>query len=508
VEPWLHDLYDAEGMREVDRWAIEERGVPSLELMENAGRALSAAAAELAGEGAVRIVCGKGNNAGDGLVAARLLRETGFDAEALLLWPAAELSGDAAANLERLGGARQVDTGGLEEALAGAAVLVDAIFGTGFSGAPRSPAAEAIAAINASPARVLACDIASGIDASTGEVEGAAVQADETVTFHAAKVGHLVAPGKRHAGELRIAPIGIPEGAPSHPAAGVIDTSVLSLLPHRGPDSTKFSSGQVVIAGGSRGLTGAVSLSAAAAIRAGAGYATVVVPADLEPIFEQRLVEVMSAGCPGPPGHLGADSAERVLGVFERAAAGALGPGLGREEESLELARSVAGAIECPLVVDADGLNAFAGQAGRLASRSAPTVMTPHAGELGRLLGRPSEEIDAHRLACAREAAQEAGAVIVLKGDDSIVTDGSRVAVNALSSPALATAGTGDVLSGLTAALLARGLEPFPAACAAVIAHARAGLEAVERIGLAESVIATDVIACLPAGLRPDGPVH
>jgi NAD(P)H-hydrate epimerase len=334
------------------------------------------------------------------------------------------------------------------------------------------------------------------------------VQAEETVAFHAAKVGHLVAPGKRHAGELRIAPIGIPEGAPSHPAAGVIDTSVLSLLPHRGPDSTKFSSGQVVIAGGSRGLTGAVSLSAAAAIRAGAGYATVVVPADLEPIFEQRLVEVMSAGCPGPPGHLGADSAERVLGVFERAAAGALGPGLGREEESLELARSVAGAIECPLVVDADGLNAFAGQAGRLASRSAPTVMTPHAGELGRLLGRPSEEIDAHRLACAREAAQEAGAVIVLKGDDSIVTDGSRVAVNALSSPALATAGTGDVLSGLTAALLARGLEPFPAACAAVIAHARAGLEAVERIGLAESVIATDVIACLPAGLRPDGPVH
>ncbi len=185
-----------------------------------------------------------------------------------------------------------------------------------------------------------------------------------------------------------------------------------------------------------------------------------------------------------------------------------LGPGLGRDPGSVELAREAVGAIEAPLVLDADGLNAFAGELGRIAARGAPTILTPHAGELGRLLGRDSAEIDAHRLAAAREAAKSAGgagagAVVVLKGDDTIVTDGERVAVNALSAPALATAGTGDVLSGIAAALLARGLDPFAAACAAVLAHARAGRDAAARIGAAESVIAGDVIDSIPAGLRP-----
>ena len=505
MESWLHPLFDAEGMRSIDRWAIEEQGVPSLELMENAGRALSVAAAELAGQRPVRVVCGKGNNGGDGLVAARLLRETGYDVDALLLWPASELRGDAAHNLERLGDAREVETTSLPAELRGAGVVVDAVFGTGFSGAPRDPAGAAIEAINACEAAVVACDIASGVDASTGEVGGTAVRADLTVTFQAAKTGQLVAPGKWHTGELRIAPIGIPDGAPAAPSAGVIDASVLELPPPRGAESTKFSSGQVVIAGGSRGLTGAVVMSASAAVRAGAGYATVAVPADLEPVFEQALTEVMSRGCPGPAGHLGPESAEGILAAFEGAAAGVLGPGLGRAPESLELARTLAGGIEAPLVIDADGLNAFAGALERIAARSASTVLTPHAGELGRLLDRPSGEIGAHRLACAREAAQAAGAVIVLKGDDTIVTDGKRVAVNAVSAPALATAGTGDVLSGVTAAMLARGLDPFAAACAAVVGHARAGVAAAERVGLAESVIATDVIASLPAGLRPDG---
>jgi ADP-dependent NAD(P)H-hydrate dehydratase / NAD(P)H-hydrate epimerase len=159
-------------------------------------------------------------------------------------------------------------------------------------------------------------------------------------------------------------------------------------------------------------------------------------------------------------------------------------------------------------VIDADGLNAFAGRLGELTSRAAPTILTPHAGELGRLLERDSAEVDAHRLACAQEAAEKAGAVVVLKGDDTIVTDGTRTAVNALSAPGLATAGSGDVLSGITAALLARGLEPFAAACAAVLAHARAGRDAAARVGAAESVIATDVIESVPLGIRPDGPVE
>ncbi|HWW67784.1 MAG TPA: NAD(P)H-hydrate dehydratase, partial [Solirubrobacterales bacterium] len=224
--------------------------------------------------------------------------------------------------------------------------------------------------------------------------------------------------------------------------------------------------------------------------------------------FELGQPEVMSVGCPGGDGCLAPASLKAVLRVFERAAAGVLGPGMGLDPGSVELAREAAGTIEAPLVIDADGLNAFAGRLERIAAREAPTVLTPHAGELGRLLGRDSVEISAHRLASAREAARAAASVVVLKGDDTIVTDGERIAVNALSAPELATAGAGDVLSGMTAALLARGLEPFAAACAAVVAHARAGRDAARRIGAAESVIATDVIASIPAGMRPDAPVE
>jgi ADP-dependent NAD(P)H-hydrate dehydratase / NAD(P)H-hydrate epimerase len=507
MENWLRGLYDAEGMRSVDRWAIEDEGVDSLELMENAGRAVAEAVAKLRPEGPVRVVCGKGNNGGDGLVAARLLRELGFEAEVLLLWPADELSEDATANLKRLdGGITEIENAA--DQLAGSGAVVDAIFGTGFSGAPREPAAAAIEAINDCGAPVVACDIASGVDAASGEVAGAVVECEVTVTFHGAKVGHYVAPGKWATGELVVAPIGIPPGAPEPEAAGVIDPAVLDLAPRRGAQSTKFSSGQVTIAGGSRGLTGAVRMSSTAAIRAGAGYATVAVPADLEPVFEAAEVEVMSRGIPGPEGRLGTPGIEALLAAYEKAAAGVFGPGLGRDEDSLALARAVVPRIEAPLVVDADGLNAFAGSLAYLASREAPTVLTPHAGELGRLLKRESSEIGDHRLAAATEAATRSGAVVVLKGDDTIVTDGERVAVNAVAAPALATAGSGDVLSGMIAALLARGMEPFDAACAGVIAHARAGQEAARRIGLVESVIASDVIAAIPAGLRSAGPVE
>ncbi len=482
MESWLSPLYDAEGIRAVDLWAIAEQGIPEPELIEAAGTALAEAVAGLAPQGPVRIVCGKGNNGGDGLVAGRRLGAMGFEVDALELWA-------------------DGPPGDLDAWLEGSGAVVDAIFGTGFSAAPRQPAAAAIEAINRCRAPVIACDIASGVDASSGEVGGVAVEADLTVSFHAAKIGHRVAPGKWHTGELRVAPIGIPAGAPGRPAAGVIEPGVLALAPSRGARSTKFSSGQVVIAGGSRGLTGAVRMSSLAAIRAGAGYATVAVPADLEAIFELAQPEVMSVGCPGGDGCLAPGSLKSVLRAFEPAAAGVLGPGMGRDPGSVELARAAVAAIEAPLVIDADGLNAFAGEAGRIAQRSAPTILTPHAGELGRLLDRSSEQIAAHRLAAAREAARSAGAVVVLKGDDTIVSDGERVAVNALSAPALATAGTGDVLSGMTAALLARGLEPFTAACAAVLAHARAGRDAASRIGAAESVIATDVIDSIPAGL-------
>jgi hydroxyethylthiazole kinase-like uncharacterized protein yjeF len=507
IEPWMDGLLDAERMRAVDSWAIEERGVPSLELMEAAGAALADAVRDRAGDGPVRVVCGKGNNGGDGLVAARLLRETGFEVEVLLLWPGEELSGDAEENLRRLGGEGISHSPDCqwEMALAGSGAVVDAVFGTGFAGAPRAPVDAAIEAMNCCGAPVVAADIPSGVDATSGAAEGVAVEADATVTFHAAKLGHWIAPGRALRGELVVASIGIPDGAPSEAAAGLITDRVLELAPVRSPGSTKFSSGQVLVIGGSPGLTGAVCMASEASIRAGAGYATAAVPAGLETIFEIKLTEVMSRGI-GDGLTLAEADADAIAEAAERAAAVALGPGLGRDESSLALARALPARIAAPLVIDADGLNAHAGALESLGGRPHPTVLTPHEGELARLLDTDSDAVRRRRLEHAREAAARSGAIVVLKGDDTIVVSGEgdeeRLAVKAVSSPALATAGTGDVLTGTVAGLLARGMEPFAATCAAVHAHGRAGVEAARGRG-AESVIATDVIEALPAGLGP-----
>jgi NAD(P)H-hydrate epimerase len=500
MDDWIDPCLEADQMRAIDGWAIQDQGVASLQLMETAGRAVADAAAEVAGSGRAAVVCGKGNNGGDGLVAARALREMGFEVDALLLGPGDQLSEDARANLDRLDGARTIGVGELPAALEGAGVVIDAVFGTGFAGSPRDPARTAIDAINGANAPVVATDISSGVNASTGEVEGMVVHADLTVTFHAPKFGHWVAPGKDHTGELRVAPIGIPDGAPVQPTGGLIGSRVLELAPHRVAGSTKFTSGQVVVVGGSRGLTGAVCLSALGAIRSGAGYATVAVPTDLESIFEIKLTEVMSVGCASREGRLRPAASEQILGATEGAACVVLGSGMGREQGTQRLARELAQRIRSPLVLDADGLNAHAGRIELLSDREAPLVLTPHEGEMGRLLDRDSSAIKAQRLESAREAARLSGAIVVLKGDDSIVTDGERVAINTVSSPQLATAGTGDVLTGVIAALIARDIEPFAATCAAVVAHSRAGHVAGERVGH-DSVIAGDVVDAMPAGL-------
>ena len=501
-EGWLEPLFDAAGMSGIDRWAIDDQCVPSLELMEAAGDALAQEVELAAGPGPIRILCGKGNNGGDGLVAARLLRERGHEVDVLLLWPSGELSADASTNIARLEGrAMELPEGGAPDALAGSGAIVDAIFGTGFDGEPREPAASAIGAANDCDAPLIACDVPSGVDASTGEAASLVVDADVTVTFHALKLGHRVAPGKWRCGRVVLADIGIPANPPVEPVAGTITGAALSLPPRRGRESSKFTSGEVLIVGGSRGMTGAVCMSSMAAIRAGAGYATVGAPDSLEPILEVKLTEVMTVGLESIDGSLGAAAAGKVIERALRARCVVLGPGFGRAEHSQNLVRELVPRIDAPLLLDADGLNAIGTDLGLLARRAKPTILTPHAGELSRLLGSSSREVSARRLASARSVAEASGAVVVLKGDDTIVVDAARVAVNALDSPGLATAGTGDVLSGTIAALVARGTEPFEAACAGVLAHARAGVHAAERWGV-ESVIASDVIEALPRGLR------
>jgi NAD(P)H-hydrate epimerase len=495
---WLQPLPDAEQQRATDRWAIEDRGIPGIELMERAGAGMAELVQAHAPDGRVVVVCGKGNNGGDGLVVARLLRDRGREVEVLLLADPDELQGDARTNFERLPGtaARRFEA----SALRGATAILDAILGTGFAGEPRDPARAAIEAINRASdgATIVACDVPSGVDGSTGEVAGPAVRAAATATFHAGKPGLWIAPGKAHAGEVTVIDIGIPEAAPVRTDIGLIEDGVLSLIPRRGRDSTKFAAGSVLVCGGSLGLTGAPCLASEAAMRAGAGYVTAFVPASLNLVFETRLLEVMTVPLPDRDGTLQPAGISQVLERTDRADALVLGPGIGRRQAAVELCRDLARRVDIPLLLDADGLNAHADQLGSLAKRTAPTVLTPHAGELGRLLGRSSDEIGRHRLSSVREAAARAQAVVVLKGDDTIVAEpAGRAAVNRGDAAALATAGTGDVLSGLIGALLSKRMDAFEAACAGVFVHARAGQFAAQTVG-PEGVIASDVIEALP----------
>jgi ADP-dependent NAD(P)H-hydrate dehydratase / NAD(P)H-hydrate epimerase len=497
---WLDPLYEAGEMRAVDKWAIEEQGVPSLDLMERAGIGLARIVADRARPGPVRVVIGKGNNGGDGLVVARLLRDEGREVDVLSTGDPGELKGDAATNLERLPGAPPEPFD--PDRLSGSGAIVDAMLGTGFEGEPREPIKSAIEAINAvDGVPVIACDVPSGVNATTGEVEGEAVRADATGSFHGSKIGLHVAPGTFHSGQVEIVSIGVPRGAPEPVKAGLIGRRVLELVPHRPRDGSKFKSGVVVIAGGSRGLTGAPTMVALAAQRTGAGYVQVAVPASAEQSLELRLLEAMTKGMPDEDGMHVEAGAEQVAEMAERAGAIVLGPGLGKAAGPQSFARKLAQSTDKPLLIDADGLNAYAGAVDELAGRGAPTVLTPHAGELGRLLEVDSEEIERRRLHHAREAADRSGAVVLLKGDDTIVAQpgDEPTAISPGATPALATAGTGDVLSGVIGALLAKGLGAFEAAAAGAIAHARAGFHAAREIGGADHVVAGDVIDAIPS---------
>src|SRR4051812_18205194 len=427
---WLDPVYEAQEMRATDAYAIEERGVASLDLMERAACGLADAGAARAASGPIRVVVGKGNNGGDGLAAARMLREDGHQVDVLATGDLSELQGDAKENLDRLPGAapEPFEASKLE----GSGAIVDAMLGTGFEGEPREPIAGAIKAINEQDVVVVACDVPSGVNASTGEVEGEAVRAAATATFHGTKAGLHVAPGKQHAGELVVVDIGIPDGAPAPEAAGLITRRVIELVPHRAAEGSKFTSGVVVIAGGSRGLTGAPTMVALSAQRTGAGYVQVAVPASAEQALELRLLEAMTKGCPdNDDGMHTEEGAETVVGMAERAGCVVLGPGIGKGDDPGAFARAVAQGVDAPLLVDADGLNAHAGALETLRDRKGPTVLTPHEAELGRLLDVESAEVEKRRLYHAREAAERSGAIVVLKGDDTIVAaPGGPVAIS------------------------------------------------------------------------------
>jgi ADP-dependent NAD(P)H-hydrate dehydratase / NAD(P)H-hydrate epimerase len=484
-------LYTAAEMR-----AAEEAYEGStLELMERAGAAVAEAAAR-AWPDARRIAvwCGGGSNGGDGLVVARELRAAGREAFVRLLVPEEKLRGDAAEELRR---AKEADVVFVDEP-APADLFVDALFGTGYTGKPRADAARHIEELNEGGAPVLAVDVPSGVDASTGEVAGPAVEAARTVTFHAPKVGLAVAPGRFQAGEVEVADIGLEDSETRHRR---VTENILEHVPRRAPSDNKYTAGTVLVVGGSRGLTGAPSLTAEAALRAGAGHVSVCVPASLNVVFEQRLVEVITRPCPDEEGTMTAGAADTILEAAEKAGAVALGPGLGRTEGTRGLVGYLLDRLNKPVVLDADGLWAAVGHLDWIFSRDAPTVLTPHAGELGRLLGRKSTWVSARRLKAAQAGADDVGAVVLLKGADTLVAAPSRgILLCDLGNPGLATAGSGDVLTGVVAAFLAKGMDArFGAAASAAACGVAAGIAA-ERHGQA-GMIARDVIEALSPAL-------
>ena len=357
-------------------------------------------------------------------------------------------------------------------------VVIDALLGTGLKGAPRGETAQVIEQINRAGVPVLAVDIPSGVNASTGEVAGAAVRADVTVTMHGRKLGLAVAPGRFQAGEVVVADIGIESAETAH---WLVTAEILAGVPRRSARDNKYTAGHVLVVGGSRGLPGAAALAARAAFRADVGYVTIAAPAESLPVLETLVLEAVM---------------RPVEGAFEAAANAsvlAVGPGLGREPEAKALVRRLLREVELPAVVDADAL--FELEPGEW---PAPRVLTPHEGELARLLGQESTEVAAHRLASVQEAAEKFQAVIVLKGEDSLVAaPGRGLLVCALGLPSLSTAGTGDVLTGVTAAFLAKGMEPQRAAAAACAAQQIASHKAAQRYGL----VASDVVEALPSAL-------
>ena len=474
-------LVTAEQMRRLDHHTISEVGIPGEVLMESAGRGLVASALDLRRDGGrpslpIRALCGAGNNGGDGFVLVRHLHAEGIAAEAILVGDVQKLPADAALNWKRLGRVAashrvadvNLDWSALFEETS---VVVDALFGTGLRRPIEAGLArliEAIATARSAGLAVLSVDMPSGICANTGQVLGAAIEADRTLTISLPKIGLALEPGRSHAGEIRVIRVGIAD--PPEERSERVELwnarAVIARLPKRPRAAHKGSFGHVLVAAGSAGKMGAAGLCARAAARAGAGLVTVAYPAGLEAELDGIPIEAMTqAVASTPEGVFGPDAEKLLIELADARDAVALGPGLGREAHLRELVARCVRSIERPLVIDADGLRALTGQLEVLRERRSATVLTPHPGEAASLLDTQAGEVNRDRMAAARELAHRSGAIVVLKGAASVVADPrGRSLVVPTGGPALATGGTGDVLTGIVAALLASGMEAFDAA--------------------------------------------
>jgi ADP-dependent NAD(P)H-hydrate dehydratase / NAD(P)H-hydrate epimerase len=496
----------AEQAREVEEQAVAEQGLTLAALMRSAGAAVARETAARVPEGAIVVLAGAGNNGGDGWIAALELNAVGRDVRVLSLLDPGALKGiaaEAAADAIRAGVRFSVPDSPLSaDDLADAAIVVDALLGIGATGALREPLDAWVAAANACSGFVLAVDVPTGVDADTGAIASASVEADCTVTFTAIKRGLVLYPGAALCGDLVVADLGI-LGALSDVAAAPEVWTVdeyASLIPQPAPDTHKNARGRVLVVAGSSAYPGAAILAARGAMRTGAGYVTLAVPDAVVSVAQGHLVACPVVGLPQARTHtLSSAALDKVLSLACDYDAVVLGPGLTVANGAATVARGMVARINVPLVVDADGLNALVDARDLIERRAAPTVLTPHPGELAHLLGRRTSEVQSDRVSSSAELAGQHRAV-VLKGAGTVTSCGGRQVINTSGSPALATAGTGDVLAGVIGALLAQGLEPLEAGALGAYLHGRAG-EAAAAALTPVCVIAEDIPEFLPSAV-------
>lgn len=496
-------------MAECDRLTIES-GTPSSVLMERAGAAVTSHAIRLMG-GAygkrVTVLVGSGNNGGDGLVIARRLQRSGALVKVALMTPASDLKGDSLAMYQRLVPQR-IAVGSpsasiLADACAESDLIIDSLFGTGFHGKLEGTAAQWVEAVTTSRCTVISVDIPSGLDGSSGIAAGPAIRADVTVAIEAIKTGLVSGDGPAYSGMIAVAPIGILV-ANLEPSAVIFEhAEICETLPRRPVTAHKWSAGSVMVVAGSRGMSGAAHLTARAALKAGAGIVMLCVPRSIQPVIASISPEIITMGLPETrDGCLDEDAIHSIVERSSRFRVLAIGPGLGGDRSTAAVVMGLLNEVEKPVVLDADGLNLLSSAAASvIGRRRAPTVITPHAGELARLLGASVSDVEAERLDVAAEVATKWDCVLLLKGPRSLIAAPDvPVAVNPTGGPELATAGSGDVLTGIVSALVAQGLSPRWGAVAAAFVHGIAGGIAARQAG-GFGVSAVDILSSIPEAL-------
>lgn len=504
----------AEQIKNIDRRAIREWGIPGTVLMENAAsQILHEMEQHFEGLDGLKIgiICGKGNNGGDGLALARRLYIRGIPVRVALLAPFSAITGEAKVNLDILKKtgvdiAPNASIGSVSEIISWSDVIVDAVLGVGLSSPLSGKYAKVVDMINLSRRPVVSIDVPSGINADTGEVMGSAVFADLTVTMCLPKRGLVLYPGAFHAGKVRVADIGIPPEVIEKEDIEVElidrDRAFREIIP-RLPDTHKGDYGHLLVVAGSMGKAGAAVMASKAALRAGAGLVSAAVPNSLVPVIHAQLMEAMCiAVSESIDGTIGIGAEDALLKASSRMSACAIGPGLTTHPEAVQTVRSLVPRLTIPMVIDADGLNAISGSLDILKNLRAPAVLTPHPGEMARLIGATPEDVQKDRLGIASRFATEYGVTLVLKGAATVIADPDGMTyINTTGNPGMASAGTGDVLTGMIAGLMAQGYSPTRAACLGVFLHGLAGdLAAEEKTEAA--MTAGDVIENIPEAIK------